>query len=85
MENSLLRLCGPSDLICKMLEEILVYDSQQAKVVAAVGIIERAEYDLKKIVDIWKDPNEDQELLRLEEFSEEKLIYFCLKTMMIVN
>ena len=42
MENHLLKLVYQEDYICKVLEEILIYDEPNDSVHRAVSIVERA-------------------------------------------
>ena len=61
---------------------------------AALAVIEKAENDLEQLMGIWKNPdkiNQGKEnfgaraYTRLEEDSEEKLIFFLLQTMVIID
>ena len=47
MENHLLRLSAQEDYVCKVLEEIIIFDKEKNETVASLSIIEKAENDLE--------------------------------------
>ena len=88
-ENHFLRLLYNEELICKVLEEIIVYDKKKKRAYIAVSIVERASCDLAKLCKRWigksskKSENESKKKVKLfEDFSEEKLFYITIRTMM---
>lgn len=46
MENHLLRAVGNEDYICKIFEEVIVYNPQHERIDGLVTIVEKAEMDL---------------------------------------
>ena len=91
-ENQFLRLLYDEEFICKVLEEIIVFDREKQRVYAAVSIVERASCDLIKLCYRWmgrslkKKQKEDKKKVRLyEDFSEEKLFYITIRTMMALQ
>ena len=55
MENHILRLCCSKDYICRVLEEILIYDkSNNGKLVLNITIVERAYNNLTQLLKYWR-------------------------------
>ena len=88
-ENHFLRLLYNEEFICKVLEEIIVYDKKNERAYVAVSIIERASCDLKKLYYRWTRKsmkNSSKKKVKLyENFSEEKLFYITIRTMMTLK
>lgn len=56
LENHMLRLSQNDDCVCKVLEEIIIFDETFNEVILVVAIIEKAEYDLEQVIKLWLDP-----------------------------
>ena len=74
-----------------MLEEIIVYDKKKNRAYVAVSIVERASCDLIKLCYRWmgrslkqKQKEEKKKVRLYEDFSEEKLFYITIRTMMAI-
>lgn len=53
IENQKIRLAKNKDYVCKILEEIILYDKEKKEILALVVIVEKAEFDLGQLVDNW--------------------------------
>ena len=52
-ENHFLKLLYDEEFICKVLEEIIIFDKKKLKVLAALAIVERASCDMIKLCYRW--------------------------------
>ena len=50
-----MRLAANPEYVCKVLEEIVIFDMKTQKSKASVALIEQASLDFQKIVKIWKN------------------------------
>lgn len=80
-----MRLLNNENYICRVLEEIIIYDEPRRSIKAVLTVLEKAQIDLDKLTKHWNSPDPENMFMRLDEFSEEKLIFICLQTMAIIE
>ena len=76
-----MKLVAHSDYVSKILEEIIIFDTQTSTLLASVALIEEYQLDFQKIINMWKNQELAIKEYRIEEFSEAKLLYLGLLTM----
>lgn len=54
MENNIIRFLEKEDYYCRILEEILIFNEREQKLLGSVTVIERAEKDLKDLIKYWQ-------------------------------